>query len=220
MKKYLLITIITVVFSFSASAQVDKYVLSGGEMIFSFADHNLDQSNVLRWSPVFNAQSWYVLDFGVPALFYGLSVRNVGFIVEDNDSDIKKKYRSYNLGVPVGMMLHFTEKAGIYGGYEFELPFNYKEKTFIDGEKEDKFNEWFSDRTPTFTQSVFVGFQFSGGLNLKFKYYLDNFFNKDFEEEIDGVVTRPYEDFEVNVFYVALTFNAFKGKESTIKPFE
>jgi hypothetical protein len=182
-------------------------------MIFSLSDQNLGQENVLRWSPVFNAQSWHVFDFGVPALFYGLSLRNVGFIVEDSDTDIKKKYRTYNVGVPVGLILAFTDRVGIYGGYEFEVPFHYKEKTFVSGDKTDKITSWFSDRTPNFTQSVFFGFQFHSGTNLKFKYYLDNFFNQDFERTVDGVTDRPFQDFEVNVFYVALTFNVLKGKE-------
>lgn len=219
MKKYIALLIFSMTISTASVAQVEKYVLSGGEMIFSLADQNLDQENVLRWSPVFNAQSWHVFDFGVPALFYGLSIRNVGFIVEDSDTDIKKKYRTYNAGLPVGMILTFTESVGIYGGYEFEVPFHYKEKTFINGDKEDKITSWFSDRTPNFTQSVFFGFQFSSGTNIKFKYYLDNFFNQDFETEVDGVITRPFQEYEVNVFYVALTFNVLKGK-SVIKRFE
>jgi hypothetical protein len=219
--KKLVFVFFFVITSLSASyAQVDKYILTGGEMIFSFADQNLGQENNLRWSPVFNAQSWHVFDFGTPALFYGLSLRNVGFIVEDAENDIKTKYRTYNVGIPVGLMLDFGEKAGIYGGYEFEVPFHYKQKTFIDGNREERLRSWFSDRTPTFTQSVFFGFQFGSGTNIKFKYYLENFFNQEFTETVDGVETQPYQNFEVNVFYVALTFNAFKGKESTLKVFD
>ena len=219
MKKYIALLAFTFGMTAFSMAQVDKYVLSGGEMIFSFSEQNLGQENVLRWSPVFNAQSWHVFDFGVPALFYGLGVRNVGFIVEDLDTDIKKKYRTYNVGVPVGLMLGFTERVGIYAGYEFEVPFHYKEKTFENGDKTDKITGWFSDRTPNFTQSVFFGFQFLSGTNIKFKYYLDNFFDQDFEREVDGVMTRPFEDYEVNVFYVALTFNVLKGRK-VINSFE
>lgn len=36
----------------------------------------------------------------------------------------------------------------VYGGYEFEMPFNYKEKRFENDEKVSKFNTWFSSRTP------------------------------------------------------------------------
>ena len=57
--------------------------------------------------------------------------------------------------------------------------FHFKQKTFIDGAKY-KYSDWFSSRTPTFIPSVFAGIQFPGGLQVKVKYYLDDFLNHKF----------------------------------------
>jgi hypothetical protein len=194
----------------------EKYVLSGGELIFSFADQNEGFDNILRFSAFFHAQSWKVYDYGDLALFHGLSIRNVGFIIDDDATETRVKYRTYNLGIPVGVILDVTPGTAVYGGYELELPFNFKQKTFINENKEDKFNSWFSDRTPTLAHGIFVGFQFKEGANIKFKYYLNNFFNKDYRQVIDGVESFPYQNFDVNVFYFALTFNIFKDRELII----
>jgi hypothetical protein len=220
MKSRLLLLLATCGFFISAHAQnsPEKYILSGGEMIFSFASisENADLDNIMRFSPVFNAQSWRVYDYGDFGFFHGLAIRNVGFIIEDDASNTKVKYRTYNLGIPVGVKLAFTQRTEMYLGYELELPFNFKQKTFINEDKEDKFNTWFSDRTPTLNHGIFVGLQFLSGTHIKFKYYLNNFFNEDYREVIDGIETRPYEGVDVNVFYFALTFNVFKGTDVII----
>ncbi len=198
----------------------EKYVLSGGELIFSFADQNAGLDNILRFSAFFHAQSWKVYDYGELAVFHGLSIRNVGFILDDDDSETRVKFRTYNLGIPIGIILDVTPGTAVYGGYELELPFNFKQKTFINEKKEDKFNSWFSDRTPTLAHGIFVGFQFREGANVKFKYYLNNFFNEDYRQVVDGVETFPYQNFDVNVFYFALTFNIFKNRELIIETWE
>ncbi len=219
MKKLVLLFLLTLGIQGISTAQTspEKYILSGGELIFSFADQNTGADNILRFSAFFHAQSWRVYDYGQFSLFHGLSIRNVGFIIDDNASNTRVKYRTYNLGVPVGAIFDLTPGTAIYAGYELELPFNFKQKTFINEKKEDKFNSWFSDRTPTLAHGIFVGFQFARGANVKFKYYLNNFFNKDYREVIDGIDTRPYANADVNVFYFALTFNLFKDKELIIE---
>jgi hypothetical protein len=211
MKKLIILIALIAIFQFQVSAQVEKYTLSGGEWIFSVADQNQGLEDVVRFSPVFNFQSWRVYDYGNTALFYGLSLRNVGFIVADDQTDTRTKYRTYNLGLPVGIILNFTETSAIYAGYELEAPFHYKEKTFVDGDRINRSRSWFSDRVPNFTQSVFLGFQFHSGSTIKFKYYLDNFFNQNFSEVVNGVEVQPYSNFEVNVFYVALQFSVLRG---------
>ncbi len=146
-------------------------------------------------------------------MFFGLNVRNVGYIAQDNTTQIKKKYRVYDMGIPIGLKLGVLDRFFIYGGYEFELPFNYKEKTFESEVKTDKFNVWFSDRVPTFYQAVFVGLQFPYGANLKFKYYLTPFHNTDYVEIVDGIESKPYEHLETHVFYLALTFTMFRNSK-------
>ncbi len=196
--------------SLNAQSKADKYILSGGELIFSFADVGSGYDNIIRFSPVFNAQSWRVYDYGNFGFFHGLAIRNVGFIAEQANTNVRIKYRTYNLGIPVGIKMDFSPSLGLYAGYEFELPFNFKQKTFVNESKEQKFNSWFSDRTPTLAHGLFVGFQFASGMHVKFKYYLNSFLNPEYEEIVDGNTVRPYEDLDVNVFYFAISFNIFK----------
>ena len=199
-------------------SQTNKwYTTSAGEIVFSFAsiDNNGNESgNIMRFSPVFNFQN--LLNYDVTdnvGVFTGLNLRNVGFIYDVPDSDIRKKYRSYNIGVPVGIKFGNMSGGFLYGGYEIEFPINYKEKTFVNEKKTDKFNVWFSNRQPAFYHTFQVGMQFKGGTNLKFKYYLTGFFNKEFKETIDLVEVKPFADFDVNVFYISLNYNLFKNKK-------
>lgn len=207
----------------SGFSQTKKYWTSGGEMIFSFAsidDNGRSESAVIRWSPWFNLQSLYNVDMGEHfGLFTGITIRNIGFIYDQyrvyNDpedpgsySTVKKKFRSYNVGVPVGFKLGNLKKAFVYGGYEFELPINYKEKTFVGDRKDDKFNVWFSDRQEQFQHGFLVGIQLPYGANIKFKYYLSNFHNMDY---VDGNGNKPYAGLNSNVFYISFNADLFKN---------
>jgi hypothetical protein len=210
MKKLILTALGCALFvSSNLFAQKRAYISSSGEMIFSFADISIngnDFESTLRWSPVFNFQTLVNKDFNDHlGLFYGLSVRNVGFIYS-KDADTSMKHRTYNLGIPIGVKLGNVNGTFIWGGYEFEMPFHYKEKLFVNEEKEKKTDVWFSNRVNWYTQSVFVGINFPFGFNLKFKYYLDNFFNKDYTQ--GGV--KIYQNTNVNVFYVALAWDVFE----------
>jgi hypothetical protein len=196
-------------------SQTKKYTSTSGEIIFSFANikyNGVERNSNLRWSPVFNWQVLRNRDFTQHfGFFHGLAIRNVGFIFDLPHSDTLKKYRTYNLGIPLGIKLGNLDNGFfIYGGYEFEVPINYKEKTFVNERKTDRFNVWFSDRTGWWTQSAFVALNFPGGLNVKFKYYLNNFFNKDFTETVNGVKVQPFRNFDANVFYIAIYWNAFR----------
>ena len=196
----------------------DTYTTSSGELIFSYANINYngsETSSVLRFSPVFNVQTLINKDmsdkFGV---FTGLAVRNVGFIYDVPDQPgVRMKHRTYNLGVPIGFKIGNLDKAFLFGGYEFEIPIVYKEKTFVNEDKQDKTTIWFSDRVNTWNNTVFLGVQLPAGLSVKFKYYLTNFFNKDYESTTSGVTTKPYANSDYNVFYFSLTANLFKGTD-------
>jgi hypothetical protein len=189
-----------------------SYLTSGPEFIFSFAqiDNNGDESgNVMRFSAFFHLQGYYNYDFNnTVGLFAGLALRNVGFIYNTPVAGQKKKYRTYNIGIPVGFKLGSMERAHFYAGYELEFPVNYKEKTFNNERKDDKFNVWFSNRVPVIYNTVLFGVQFPYGFNLKFKYYLTNFFNQDYSEvNQDGITEYPYANMDVQIFYVSLNFN-------------
>lgn len=215
MKRTLILFLAFAVFSTIAKAQGDFCTTTGGEMIFSFAtiDNNGNQNgNIMRWSPVFNFQFYgnYDINKNIGLLFGG-AIRNVGFIYDVPDgSGIKKKFRNYDFGIPVGIKIGNMKKAFFFAGYEIEFPFNYKEKTFESERKTDKFNVWFSKRVPTYYHTVFAGIQFPYGISLKFKYYLSEFFNQDYTDNQDN---QPYKGLKANVFYFSLSTSLFKGHD-------
>lgn len=195
------------------------YTTSSGEMIFSFASiaaNGNEESSVLRFSPVVNIQNWVNFDkadnFG---LFTGLSVRNVGVIFDvPGQPNTRVKARTYNVGVPVGVKLGNLDGLFFFAGYELELPLNYKEKIFVNEEKQEKRNIWFSNRVPTINHSLMAGVQMPYGATLKFKYYLTNFYNKNYtENDGQGNIIKPYENLDVNVFYVSLSFGLLKNTD-------
>ena len=112
-------------------------------------------------------------------LWNGLAVRNVGYIISDytdpsDNLSYKKKFRSYNLGIPLGIKIGNLDRIFFYGGYEIELAMAYKEKTYENGDRINKITGWFSNRQELFQHGFLAGIQFPYGANLKFKYYLDN----------------------------------------------
>lgn len=199
------------------------YFANETEIIFSFASIESDSvniDNVMRWSPVFNYMARLNYDFTKHlGMDIGLGFRNVGFIVKmpEAENNLKKKFRTYNLGLPIGIKigdLNQKKPFFVFGGFELEMPFQYKEKTFENGDKTKKVTGWFSDRTDLFTQSVYAGIQFPKGFSLKFKYYLQNFFNEDYTLFEDGISSKPYAGLDVRVFYFSITWFPFKDSKS------
>ena len=191
----------------SAFAQVKRYSSNGMESIFSFSEYTVGGNNIsnkLRYSAFFHLNHRRHIDLGKSfGLFTGFALRNVGFTARESDS-LTMKRRVYTAGVPLAFKVGNMDKMRfLYVGAEAELAFNYKEKHFVDGKKEKKFNEWFSKRTPLFMPSVFAGIQNKRGFNLYVKYYLTNFFNTSFKEK--GI--QPYRLSEANMFYVSVSYN-------------
>lgn len=224
MKRYTVILILALLF-FAAEGQNKRiYHSAGGEIIFSGANivfNGTSVNNNIRFTLFFHTQQ--LINFDLTdnlGLYTGLAIRNVGLIMEDYFQNVgyvvdnthpdfnkntKIKHRSYSLGFPVAIKLgSFNKNFFFYGGGEYEWMFHYKQKKFIDGEKY-KFTEWTSDRVNSWIPSLFAGIQFPGGFNLKFKYYLDDFLNKDFTgkdfgEDVD------YSLFESsNIWYISLS---------------
>jgi hypothetical protein len=196
-------------------AQDDKlYSTTSGELIFAFAsinDAGDEDGGIMRFSPVINIQNWLNYDKSEKLGFFtGLSVRNVGFIY-DVDETTRIKYRTYNVGIPVGVKIGNLSDKFLFFGYELEIPVNYKEKIFIDEDKEDKKNIWFTDRVPAVNHSLMAGIQLPYGATIKFKYYLTNFFDEDFTaSDGQGGTYKPYENLDVNIFYFSLSFGLLK----------
>src|SRR5437764_133894 len=128
--------------------------------------------------------------------------------LDTNNRVYKKKFRSYNIGIPLGLKLGNLEKTFIYGGYEIEFPIAYKEKTYDGGDKIDKITGWFSNRQESIQQSFFAGIQFMHGINLKFKYYTSEFHNRDYT---DNAGLKPYNALKSHIFYFSLNFFLFKN---------
>ncbi len=194
------------------------YFTTGSDMILSFANvdyEGQEHGTILRWAPVFNPHVYYHFDYrDYFGFFAGLSLQNVGFIMDMPDQeDTRKKFRSYNLGIPIGVKFGVLDRSFGYAGLSLEFPFNYKEKTFVDGDKVDKTVVWFSRRTPPVSTSVLAGFRLPMGINIKFKYYLTEFFNRSFTTIENGVEVKPFRNFKANVFYFGLTFDLFRNKE-------
>ncbi len=219
MKKVFLIIILAGL-AFQARTQV-KFYGSGGPEIIAFSFAQIDDpvrsgSNIMRFAPFFNFQGYGNVDFNRHfGLYFGGAIRNVGFIYEYSGSvdgtatTIKKKYRNYNFGIPVGFKVGKMNSWMLYGGYEIEFPFQYKEKTFYNGAKQDtKTSVWFSGRVPAFYNSVSVGIQFPYGFGLKFKYYFSEFFNQDYRLA-NG--SQPYMDLKSNIWYISLNFGIFRN---------
>jgi hypothetical protein len=219
MKKFTLILILLYAFGSFAQNKTKTYGSFASEMIFSFATidktdaegQHYDQGNIMRWAPFLNLQGMFNVDFNNTfGLFTGGAIRNVGFIYEDptDINNTKFKYRTYNFGIPVGFKIGKLDKMLLFGGYEVEFPFVYKEKQFVNESKEVKDVIWFSDKVEPVQQSLLAGIQFPYGAVLKFKYYLTNFHNRDYVAMVDGVATKPY-DFKSNIFYFSICWNLF-----------
>lgn len=213
MKK--VVILLSILLTSGLYAQQNKtkiYGSFGMEMIFSFADienQGYDQGNIMRWAPVLNMQSMANFDFNdYFGLFTGMAVRNIGFIYDNPIDGNKYKYRTYNFGIPAGFKVGKLKSMLFFGGYEIEFPFVYKEKLFIDEVKEDKFTVWFSNRVEPVQHSLLAGIQFPYGPVIKFKYYLSNFHDRDFEVSGNDEPAYPY-DFKSNIFYISLSWNLF-----------
>lgn len=62
---------------------------------------------------------------------------------------------------------------------------------------------------PTFYHTLFIGVGLVEGTQLKFKYYLTNWFNKNYT---DATGAQPYANFDANVFYLSLSFQILRGR--------
>lgn len=213
----------------ASKSGVDIYHTSTGELIFSLGDVNVDgaedPTNTLRFSFFFHLQEQWNFDFNDNfGIRIGAAIRNVGFNTVDDpiriqeheefvssdiegcDKEVDYKRRAYSLGAPVEIKLGKVKNgAFFFGGVEPELMFHYKEKLFVNGDKDNVLKEWFSDKVNLFNPSVYAGIQFKRGLNLKFKYYLNDFLNTEYEETVNGQIRLPYQNVESRLFYISIS---------------
>ena len=175
--------VLAVLLIFNVSLKAQKvYTVSGGEVIFQSGKIekkingvNTSVNTNLRFTLFFHVGEYIHYDITDNiGIFSGLGIRNVGFIT-DEGFDTTAKYRTYNLGMPLAIKFgSFKKNLFLFGGAEYEWMFHFKHKTFVDDTK-TKYTSWFSNHTPAFIPSVFVGLQLPAGFQFKFRYYLDNY---------------------------------------------
>ena len=205
MKLILLIPAFLLITTLFLNAQ-GIYSTTSGEVIFqssSVEKDNTDMNTNMRFTLFFHLGEFIHFDLTDNIGFFsGLGVRNVGLITEEND--IKIKYRTYNLGIPLAIKVgSFDKNLYLFGGAEYEWMFAFKQKVFENDEK-TKYVEWFSNRTPHFIPSVFAGIQFPYGMQVKFRYYLDNYLNHNY---IGSSTYSDYTSFnKTQVWYISFSY--------------
>lgn len=212
-KVYILLFSILMIFIFPLSGQ-KSYSVSGGEWIFSGSDVRSNGTRLntnVRFTFFFHLEQELHYDFTDFLGFYsGIGIRNVGLILDDYypplAQNVKIKHRSYSLGIPAAIKLgSFKKNAFIYGGAEIEYLFHYKQKMYLNNTVW-KYSEWNSRRVNRLNPSVFVGFQFPNGINLKAKWYLENFLNPEYRGfDFSNPVDYSMYD-ESRLFYLSLSF--------------
>lgn len=210
MRKLLWLVIMLIALTQNTIAQKKSYTTTDWELIFSFADYQLKNEKINtppRFSCFFHFGRYKHIDLSKNiGLYSGLAIRNVGFSSEISDTLVKR--RVYTIGLPLAVKVgDLGNDKFLYAGAEAEIAFHFKEKTFINDNK-TKESEWFSSRNNLFLPSVFVGMNFKSGLNLKFKYYLEDFYNSGFTK--NGQVV--YKDVNNSqIFYFSISMNVRKG---------
>lgn len=215
MRKLLILVTLFMPLSFIRVNAQEFYSTISWEMLFQFADVELEGANIIskppRYTVFFHIADYVHYDIiDNIGLYTGLAIRNVGFIY---DEDIPRKTirRSYTLGVPIALKLgSFKNHIYFFGGAEYELLFHYKAKRWLSIDRDGtkiKDTSWFSNKTERFVPSVFAGIQFPGGINVTFKKYLGDFLNLDYVGPDLGEQDVAFADYtQLDLYYISLSW--------------
>ena len=244
-KKFILLTLFAILSTIALSQEPKarkriyhsgsgEIILSGANILYSGVHGNVDVNTNLRFTLFFHTQQMINYDLNDRiGLYTGVALRNIGLITEDKyqylgftgvdqnhenwNVNTKIKRRSYSLGFPLAVKVGSIKKhTFLYAGGEYEWMFHYKQKLFMDGNK-TKYAEWGSDRVNPWVPSLFVGIQFPGGLNLKAKYYMKDFLNRDFRGKDFGQDV-DYSQFQsTGIWYVSLAMIISKEKMKKLR---
>jgi len=206
---------------------------------FANTNQDIETTN-LRFSAWFHAQFHWHYDFSkYMGGFFGLGSRNIGYTSLPTSNDVYAKgftefnaitgeyelgsnyeagdkismvkRRAYTLGIPIGLKIgKVDDNQFLFLGGEIEFPFHFKNKVWVEGEKEHIRDEWFSDQTNDYLLSAFIGFQFPWGTNIKFKWYFNDFINTDYK--VGNL--KPYADYKSQMFYFSIGMNMFNSQKS------
>lgn len=241
-----------------SQAQQKVYMTSGGEIIFSMGNIQLNEQWIadntnnsngqapsiaktpMRFTLFLHIGQFVHLDLGNNIGFFsGISLRNTGITtdetlptqylpVTERDNltyqDVRVIRRAYSAGIPFALKLgSFKDHFYVYGGGEIDWQFHFKEKYWLSHTRsgsKSKHTEWWPSQLEAFQPSVFLGIQLPNGLNIKGKYYLENFLNHEYTSSTNAPGTRVISDLtkykKSNLIYISLSyhFNTSKIKKS------
>lgn len=179
------------------NAQINVSFMASLEDKYTFPLSTLDSHDtkgVLRYSSSFtNIMGKTHFEFSPNfATSINLGILNQGFIHRFGDT-MTVKQRAYIL--PIGLQFTFGDVSNknFFVGGEVQLPFHYKQKVFLKGEKSDtkaKTSEWLGDQTEMFSPAVFLGFQYKADRYIQLKYHLGNFINPNYNFNFRGNQVR------------------------------
>lgn len=193
-----IIVAVLLIISANLSAQSKIYTTSCFEFLFQNGQVTKDGVNPdqnMRFTVWFNYTQQGHVDFNQNlGMYTGLSIKNVGFITENeiikstNDLGVQIestpyetiKRRMYTIGIPLALKFGALDKNFyVYGGGEVGLALAYKEKRFESGVKKKK-TSFLGSETNLFQPSVFAGIQLPGGLNVQYRLFLDNMLDQNY----------------------------------------
>ena len=185
------------------STGVDGLILSSSLM----KRNPTEDLTTLRFTGFFHLGYMYHYNFTTNfGLMVGPQIKNIGFIEQFGDYTIKR--RVYTLGVPVGLNIgNIANRQYLTLGAGVDIALNYKVKTFLDGDKLYKDNEWFSKQNNLIMPYAFVGMATKVG-TFKLNYYLNNFFASDAAmDDTNGTVPNYNIPDKVNLITLTFGFN-------------
>ena len=141
------------------------------------------------------------------ALYGGVTIKNQG-VIYDYDGDRYKK-RGIGAGPEFGFVNILNDRLLVTLGFGLDYYFHYKEKIFVDGKRKNKQiqrREWGSDRINKVNYFARVGIGKVPGVYLYVDYYFEEFMNRNFTENINGIESKPFENFEVQPFNIGFGF--------------
>lgn len=153
---------------------------------------------IIRYAPFFNIGHTIHNEFNnLTGAIIGIGIKNIGFIEKRGDTTFKK--RVYAFGVNAALKFgDMKTNRFVFLGAGLDLPFNYKEKQFVNRSDKRKSSEWFSTATPQFLPNVFIGFV-RKSFSVKLQYYPVNFLNENNakykEEKVNLILLSFGHDF-------------------------
>lgn len=195
----------------TASIQKTGQVLNPGG---GYTNTTTNSTGIIRFSYIINFGFTFNFNLGRHfGVYTGIDVKNIGFIEHNNSSETVKR-RTYNIGAPIGIKIGNMADKGSYLflGAGADVPINYKEKEFVVRNQKTKFNEWFSNATPSIMPYAFAGFSLKNSISFKLQYYPNNFLNPNYTRS----GAQPYYGYDVHIMMLSIGFPMHLGKHKDI----